>query len=110
MRLARMCGALGAQLGVGRACPRRCRGRRACRGSTGGAGGGGAVRIWGEFVADSCEADLEAFGLAVPSFAFGFGDAGEKVVADFLESGVLAGVGAQARAADAGLTELILIG
>jgi hypothetical protein len=47
-----------------------------------GGGAGSAVDL-GEFVFGAGEADLEAFGFAEPAFAFGFGDAGGQVVADF---------------------------
>jgi hypothetical protein len=40
----------------------------------------------GEFVVGGGEADLEAFDFAEPAFAFGFGDAGGEVVADFGKS------------------------
>ena len=36
----------------------------------------------GELVIGAGEADLESFDLAEPAFAFGFGDAGDEVVAD----------------------------
>src|SRR5262245_11877413 len=41
----------------------------------------------GEFLLGAGEADLEALGLAVPAVGFGFGDAGEEVVADLLRRG-----------------------
>ena len=47
----------------------------------------------GEFRAGSGEADLEAFDLAEPSFAAGFLDPAEEVVADVDESAALGGVG-----------------
>ena len=46
------------------------------------------------------EADLEALGLAVPAVGFGFGDAGDEVVADLFEAGPGGGVRAQQRAAE----------
>jgi hypothetical protein len=70
--------------------------------------GGGRYGDLGEFVSYSCETDLEAFGFSVPSFAFRFGDACEEVIADVFESRALGWVGTQHRAADAGLTEMIL--
>ncbi|MEU5634143.1 hypothetical protein ACH47C_17165 [Streptomyces rishiriensis] len=54
-----------------------------------------------EFVLGSGEADLESFDLAKPSFAFGFGDPGEKVVADLREAASLGRVGAEYGATDA---------
>jgi len=39
----------------------------------------------------------------------GFGDPGGQVVADVEQAGLLGGVGAQQRAAQAGLTEMILV-
>jgi hypothetical protein len=65
--------------------------------------GGCAAGDLGEFVLCSCEADLESFCLAVPAFAFGFGDAGGEVVADVGEALFLGGVGPEHRAADAGV-------
>ena len=47
----------------------------------------------GEFVFGSGEADLESFDFAGPAFAFGFGDAGDEVVADLGDAGPLGGVG-----------------
>jgi hypothetical protein len=49
------------------------------------AAGGGGVGL-GEFVGGGGEADSESSGFSGPAFAFGFGDAGEEVVADFLEA------------------------
>ena len=46
-----------------------------------GAAGGDLLHL-GEFGVGAGEADLEAFGLAVPAVGFGFGDAGDEVVAD----------------------------
>ncbi|BCB84877.1 hypothetical protein [Phytohabitans suffuscus] len=62
----------------------------------------------GEFVFGAGEADLESFDLTEPSFAFGFGDSGLQVVADFDEPVALGWVGPEQRASDAGLTEMIL--
>lgn len=56
----------------------------------------------GELVFDSCLADLEALDFAEPAFAFGFDDAGFKVVVDLLEPGPLGGVRSEERASDAG--------
>jgi hypothetical protein len=53
------------------------------------------------------EADLQAFGLAEPALGFGFGDAGDEVVADLDQAGSGGGVWAQQRAAQAPLTELV---
>jgi hypothetical protein len=55
----------------------------------------------GEFGVGAGEADLEAFGLAVPAVGFGFGDAGEEVVADLFEARPGGGIGSQQRAAQA---------
>jgi hypothetical protein len=53
-----------------------------------GAAGGRGVGL-GEFLVCPGEADLESFGFAGPAFAFGFGDAGVEVVADFFDAGPL---------------------
>src|ERR1700722_12990213 len=53
----------------------------------------GAPVDLGEFVLSAGEADFEAFDLAGPAFAFGFGDAGGQVVADLGDAGALGGVG-----------------
>jgi hypothetical protein len=66
----------------------------------------GAAGDLGEFVFGAGEADLESFGFAGPAFAFGFGDAGGEVVADFGEAFLLGGVWPEHGAADAPLTEL----
>src|SRR5260370_3674320 len=63
----------------------------------------------GELVLGAGEADLEALDLAGPAFALGFGDAGGEVVADLRQPGASGRVRAQQRAADAGLTEMILV-
>lgn len=55
-------------------------------------GGGAAVVDLGEFVVGAGQADLETFDLAEPSFAFGFGDPGDEVVADIGDSLPLSGV------------------
>ena len=70
-----------------------------------GAAGGGLVGL-GEFLVCPGEADLESFGFAGPAFAFGFGDAGQEIVADLFEAWPLGGVDPEERAADAPLTEL----
>ena len=70
-----------------------------------GAAGGGLVGL-GEFLVCPGEADLESFGFAGPAFAFGFGDAGVEVVADFFEAVALGGVDSQEGAADAAFSEL----
>ena len=72
-----------------------------------GSAGGGQVGL-GEFVVGGGEADFESLGFAGPAFAFGFGDAGQEVVADFFESAALGGVDSEEGASDAGLTEMIL--
>ena len=53
----------------------------------------------GEFGIGAGEADLEALGLAVPAVGFGFGDAGDEVVADLFEARPGGGIGSQQRAA-----------
>ncbi len=86
-----------------------------CSGFAGGGGhaevGGavGAAVDLGELVLGAGEADFEAFGFAGPAFAFGFSDAGDEVVADLGEAGLLGGIGPVQGAAQAGLTEMILI-
>jgi hypothetical protein len=70
-----------------------------------GAAGGGGVGL-GEFLVGPGEADLESFCFAGPSFAFGFGDAGVEVGADFFEAGPLGGVDSEERAPDGVLTAL----
>ncbi|GAA3352683.1 hypothetical protein GCM10017744_002700 [Streptomyces antimycoticus] len=57
----------------------------------------------GEFLLRSGKAHLQPFHLAEPSFAFGFGDAGEEVVADLDEPVALGGAGPEHRGADAGV-------
>jgi hypothetical protein len=74
----------------------------------GGGGGAGAAADLGELVFGAGEADLEAFGFAEPAFAFGFGDAGDEIVADLGDAGPLGGVWPVQGAAQAGLTEMIL--
>ena len=69
------------------------------------AAGGDLVHL-GEFGVGAGEADLEALGLAVPVVGFGFGDAGEQVVADLFQPCAGGRVRAQQRAAEAPLTEL----
>jgi len=68
--------------------------------------GAGHLLDLGEFGAGSGEADLEAFDFAEPSFAAGFFDPGQQVLADIEEALALGWVGAQQRAAQAPLTEL----
>ena len=58
-----------------------------------GAAGCGQLDL-GDLVVGGVEADLESFGFAGPAFAFGFGDAGQEVVADFLKAVALGGVDA----------------
>jgi hypothetical protein len=66
-------------------------------------GGAGAPVELGELVVGAGEADLEAFDLAEPAFAFGLGDAGDQVVADLGQAGPLGRVWPEHRAADAGV-------
>ena len=54
-----------------------------------------------EFGVRAGETDLEALGLAVPVVGFGFGDAGEQVVADLFQPGAGSRIRAQQRAAQA---------
>ena len=75
----------------------------------GGAAPGGDFVHLGELVVGGGEADLKALGFAGPAFAPGFGDAGDQAVADLGQLRPLRGVGPQEGAADAGLTELILM-
>lgn len=70
--------------------------------------GAGHLLDLGEFGAGSGKADLEAFDFAEPSFAAGFFDPGQQVLADIEEALALGWIGAQQRAAQAGLTEMIL--
>src|SRR6478609_4903944 len=63
-----------------------------------GAAGGDLLHL-GEVGAGAGEADLEALGLAVPAVGFGFGDAGDEVVADLFEARPGGGIGSQQRAA-----------
>ena len=72
------------------------------------AGWVGAPVDLGEFVAGAGQADFEAFGFAVPAFAFGFGDAGDQVVVDLGDAGPLplGGRGPVHAAAKAAFSEL----
>lgn len=63
-------------------------------------------RELGDLRFGSGEADLKSFDLVEPAFAFGFGNAGEQVVVDVLKAALLSLVGAEHRAAYAGVTEL----
>jgi hypothetical protein len=63
----------------------------------------------GDFAVGRGEADLESFGFAGPAFAFGFGDAGVEVVADFFQAVPLGGVDSQERAPDAAFSELTVL-
>src|SRR6188508_1562461 len=65
-----------------------------------GAAGADLVHL-DEFGVRAGEADLETLGLAVPAVGFGFGDAGEQVVADLFQPGAGGRVRAQQRAAQA---------
>jgi hypothetical protein len=62
-----------------------------------GAAGADLVHL-GEFGVRTGEADLEALSLAVPAVGFGFGDAGEQVVADLFQPCAGGRVRAQQRA------------
>jgi hypothetical protein len=64
-----------------------------------GAAGADPVHL-GEFGARAGEADLEALGLAVPVVGFGFGDAGDEIVADLFQPGAGGRIRAQQRAAE----------
>nr|WP_258017937.1 MULTISPECIES: transposase [Streptomyces] len=90
---------------------------RACRGTGPGVGDGGDAEVddaaiegapveLGEFLRSPGEADLESFDFAEPAFTFGFGDAGEEVVADLDEPVALGGVGPEHGAANTGFSEL----
>jgi hypothetical protein len=68
-----------------------------------GGGGAGAAVDLGELVFGAGEADFEAFGFAEPAFVFGFGDAGDEVVADLGDAGTLGGVWPVQGAAQAGV-------
>ncbi len=46
------------------------------------------------------EADVQPFDLAVPSFAFGLGDAGDAIVADVSQPGPLGRIRSEERASD----------
>ena len=70
-----------------------------------GAAGGDLLHL-GEFGAGAGEADLEALGLAVPAVGFGFGDAGDEVVADLFEARPGGGIGSQQRAAQTAFSAL----
>ena len=59
-----------------------------------GAAGGGGFGL-GDLAVGGGEADLESFGFAGPAFAFGFGDAGVEVGADFFEAVPLGWVDAE---------------
>ena len=65
--------------------------------------GGGATDAdlvhLGQFGVGAGEADLQALGLAVPAVGFGFGDAGDEVVADLFQPGAGGRIRAQQRAA-----------
>src|SRR5215469_16901231 len=80
-----------------------------CSGLAGGGGhaevGGavGAAVDLGELVLGAGEADFEPFDFAEPSFAFGFGDTGDEVVADLGDAGPLGGVWPVQGAAQAGV-------
>jgi hypothetical protein len=69
----------------------------------GGTAAGGDFVHLGEFLPGGGEADLQALGVTGPALAACFVDAGGQVVADLGQPRVLGGVGAQQRAADAGV-------
>jgi hypothetical protein len=69
-----------------------------------------SLSTWASFGVGCGEADLESFGFSGPAFAFGFGDAGDEVVADVDEPGPLIWGNSEEGASDTALTELILIG
>ena len=69
----------------------------------------GAPVDLGELVAGAGETDLESFGFAVPAFALGFGDPSDQVVVDLGDAGTLGGRGPVRAAAQAALSEMILI-
>ena len=54
----------------------------------------------------SSEADPEAFDLAEPALAFGLGDSGGQVVADFLQQPALGRVCPQERTSDTGVVSV----
>ena len=56
-----------------------------------GAALGGGIELC-NFVLGPCEADLQAFDLAEPSFTFGFGDSVLQIVADLLQARPLGGI------------------
>src|SRR5664279_779026 len=64
--------------------------------------GGDLVHL-GELASGAGQADLEAFGLADPVVLLGFGDACGQVLADLDQTWPLGWVGAQQRAAKAGV-------
>src|SRR5690348_17284672 len=67
---------------------------------------GGVVGVavdLGELVFGAGEAGFEAFGFAEPACLFGFGDAGDEVVADLGDAGALSGVWPVRGAAQAGV-------
>jgi hypothetical protein len=66
----------------------------------GGAAGDEVVQL-GELGVCCGQADLESPGFAAPAFAFGFGDAGDEVVADVHQPRPLSRVGSQEWASDA---------
>jgi hypothetical protein len=72
----------------------------------GGGGPSGHLVELGELGVGSGEADFQALDFAVPSFAFGFGDAVEKVAADLADPGPLVRGRPQERASQVPLTEL----
>jgi len=62
----------------------------------------------GKFVLGAGKADFEALDFAQPAFVFGFGYAGEQVVAYLGDAGPLRGIWPVHAASQAALTEMIL--
>ena len=56
-----------------------------------------------EFQLGTCELNLESLDFVEPAFTLGFGDAGDQVVTDFDEPGAACRIGAEQRAAQAGM-------
>ena len=61
------------------------------------------VSIWASLSSAPARLTLQSFDFAEPAFVFGFGDAGDEVVADLGEPARWAGSGQSMRAADAGV-------
>jgi hypothetical protein len=71
-----------------------------------GSRGVGVLVDLGEFVVDASQADPESFDFAEPSFAFGLGNPGNEVVADFDDSLPLSRIWLVHRTPQAGFSEL----